>query len=300
MITEDIPFEPKPPWPETEAPPIETDRRPTEEKKEARPVETRPASELVAPQSIHDIAALKGDEAIRIIETKDMILRRIRALSLRLTSPNDWVLFRTRDGEVYGYVTEAGCQRFRQLWGIEINNVSDPRVEQESDGEFSVTLTGDGYCNLTRLGVTGIIGQRGSREDFVKYEKGTKLQSLVKKAARANLDGNITRELCGLKNVPEAEIKEAWKDTGKTTDRCAKGKGFGTQAEREGAEVQTGPDGVKPPACPKCGTEPMRFRPAGKKKNGDSYSAFWGCFNFPECKGYVRDSDWRRESGQED
>jgi ssDNA-binding Zn-finger/Zn-ribbon topoisomerase 1 len=40
-------------------------------------------------------------------------------------------------------------------------------------------------------------------------------------------------------------------------------------------------DGVVPPECPKCGARMQLKVP----KDGDKWSAFWGCPKFPRCKG---------------
>ncbi len=37
------------------------------------------------------------------------------------------------------------------------------------------------------------------------------------------------------------------------------------------------------PACPECGKHPMILREP--KKSGATWDPFWGCANFPNCKG---------------
>ena len=38
-----------------------------------------------------------------------------------------------------------------------------------------------------------------------------------------------------------------------------------------------------PPTCPKCGAQMKLKRP----KDGQSWEPFWGCSEFPDCKGTV-------------
>ena len=97
----------------------------------------------------------------------------------------------------------------------------------------------------------------------------------MRKAARANLDGSIVRELAGLAGVPIAELDAAWSGTHKTTDRCVQARGFGSRSERMGANPTRGgaPD-VKPPECPFCKAA-CEYRPAT-----DTRGAFYGCPNW--------------------
>jgi hypothetical protein len=46
------------------------------------------------------------------------------------------------------------------------------------------------------------------------------------------------------------------------------------------------------PVCPKCGAT-MNLKPAGQKKDGKPYPAFWSCSKYPECKGTAKDSDYQ-------
>jgi hypothetical protein len=127
-------------------------------------------------------------------------------------------------------------------------------------------------------------------------KKGAQLELDVRKAARANLDGNITRELAGLKNVPLQELETAWAGTSKNSAKCHYGRGFGTQKEREGARVHEGDKTDDPgPNCPKCGSK-MYYREAGTTNSGREYPAFWGCSNFKktDCKGSIQDADYQQ------
>ena len=44
------------------------------------------------------------------------------------------------------------------------------------------------------------------------------------------------------------------------------------------------------PICPKCGLE-MRHRKAGVSYIGKPYAAFWGCVNFPHCRGSISEAE---------
>jgi len=119
---------------------------------------------------------------------------------------------------------------------------------------------------------------------------GAALELAVRKAARANLDGSITRELAGLQSVPLEEIMEAYKtDPSKTRARFREGRGFGSQSERSQAGEKA-PDAIEAPVCPRCNVD-MIFR-SGEGKNG--HYEFWGCPNFRDkkCPETVKHEEW--------
>jgi hypothetical protein len=222
------------------------------------------------PTTLADLAARKAD-GIEIIEARGAVLATARKIGLRLTGPPDWVLFRApteHGGQVVGYLQDAGADRVRDVTGIEIFDVSVPeKVVGAEPGQFHYIVRGSGRCKLT--------------DDFVRGKTGIELELLIRKAARANLDGNLVRELAGMKAVPVEDLEAAWVGTHKKVDQCRKGRGFGTAAERLGARKETAPN-IDPPICPHCKT-PGKYRPA----KGDR-GAFWGCENWDKH----RDQKW--------
>ena len=234
--------------------------------------------------SLSELAARQG-EGLAIIEARAKILETLRKAAIRATSPEDWLLFKDRKGAVIGYLQDCGCDRVRDLYGIEIQDVGRPEKVSGEDGQsFTYLIEGGGYCGITHQTVQSIEGGRSSNDDFVRDKHGVELELAVRKAARANLDGNITRELAGLKSVPLQELQEAWKDSNKDPSNCRLGRGFGSGAERQGADMQTGA-GVaqsEAPKCPTCGGA-MKFIQAKEGK----YEAFWSCLKYSsgECQG---------------
>ncbi len=79
-----------------------------------------------------------------------------KSLLTGLTYPHDWVLFKAED-RITGYCQDAGCQRFSDIWGIEIYNLSDwDRTEDPETKDFSWTIAGDGLSKRTGQTVVGI------------------------------------------------------------------------------------------------------------------------------------------------
>lgn len=225
------------------------------------------------PTSINELAALKG-EAIEIVEARAQVLSTLRTAAIRATSPEDWLLFKAPEeqgGQIVGYLQDCGCDRVRDLYGINITNIHAPeKVTGADPGVFHYIVRGDGYCTITRQEIEGVEGGRSSTDDFCKDKTGVALDLAVRKAARANLDGNIVRELAGLASVPLPEIEAAWTGTHKKTERCRLGRGFGSRTERLGGRAESAPD-VDAPICPHCGATGA-YRPA----KGDR-KAFYGC-----------------------
>lgn len=228
------------------------------------------------PVTVSDLAAMKG-AALEIIEARVQVIDTLRKAAIRATSPPDWLLFKSPDeqgGQVVGYLQDCGADRVRDLWGIEVFGVSTPeKITGNDPAVFHYIIGGSGRCKLTGQTLEAVEGGRSSTDDFCKDKKGLDLDLAVRKAARANLDGNITRELAGMKSVPAEDLIRAWEGTPKRIDDCRRGRGFGTREERLGASSAKAPD-VEPPVCPHCGTTGA-YRPA----KGDR-KPFYGCPKF--------------------
>jgi hypothetical protein len=229
------------------------------------------------PTTINELAALKG-EAIEIIQAREQIIATLRSASIRATNPEDWLLFKTPDdlgGQIVGYLQDCGCDRVRDLWGIEVFDVGRPeKVTGTEPGVFHYLITGSGRCKITRQIVETMEGGRSSTDDFCRDKTGADLELAVRKAARANLDGNITRELSGLKSVPLAEIERAWSGSAKKIEHCRLGRGFGSSRERRGGTVASKEPDVKPPVCGICGAA-AKWYPAN-----DRGPAWYGCSEY--------------------
>lgn len=225
------------------------------------------------PVTLSELAALKG-EAIEVIEARVQVLETLRKAAIRATSPEDWLLFKSPEeqgGQTVGYLQDCGADRVRDLYGIEVFGISKPeKIVGNDPAVFHYIVTGSGRCKLTRQVLEEVEGGRSSTDDFCKGKTGADLELSVRKAARANLDGGITRELAGMKSVPVADLEAAWVGTSKKVENCRRGRGFGTRDERLGARTEKAPD-VEPPVCPHCQSKGV-YRAA----KGDR-GAFYGC-----------------------
>lgn len=239
-----------------------------------------------APVTVEDLALLPEEGGVLVVQNRHKIVETIRKASIALTSPSDWLLFRTKEGVVTAYLQDSGCKRIWQLWGIEITPVGDFEtisLASDENGDYAIQCKADGRSRATGLFVEQVMGVRYSTEDFCKDLPAIQKKVRVCQAAIANRDGNIIRALTGLKNVAIEEIESVYKAqaTGKNMANAAKGKGFGSS--REG--LQNTPTDIVPPICELC-NKTMRFV-AGTK----DYEAYW------KCADYVYDRDKRQANG---
>lgn len=256
---------------------------------EVMPPETHLVRSPAVPTTVDELAA--SEEGQAIIEARVQILETLRKASIRATSPQDWLLFKAIDlggndpDRITGFLQDQGCQRVRPLWGIDITPTSDfEKTTDTETGDFAYKIKGDGFCALTKSVIKDITGLRYSTDHFLKDTTGIVKEMRVQQAARANLDGNITRKLTGLGGVAIEEIQEVWKGTWKTLDLCPKGKGYGSGKDRAGASANGAPTG-KAPLCEMCG-KPMKFWAA----KGDMVAAY-------RCSEFKWDSATRTGNG---
>lgn len=267
----------------------------------------------MVPGTIDDLAARTEDFRVLIearYETVDLLRRR----SIALTYPGDWLQFGS-DEEAFGYLQGGkGCERVMQLWGVNVVNLGPmERIDMtDDDGKkagFYYCIRGDGECNVTKSKGEGFEGICGSDDDFLftgrgedkRPKKPLQREKEMRHAARTRLDGIVTRSLMGLKAIPISEIQRIWNEAGHAHKATAKipkgkgaGKGFGTSAERAGADtfIAPGYKASEAPKCPKCSKQ-MKFVPKGAK-----HDAFWSCPDRDNCGGtrefVPRDSSGRK------
>jgi len=251
------------------------------------------------PTTVDELASLQA-EGHEIIQAREQILQTLRSASIRATHPSDWLLFRAIDDvsneeRITGFLQDSGCERVRALWGISIIPTDAFERIEAPDGQFAYRTCGRGTCAITGEEVLEVEGIRYSTEDFVKYvDNPIQKEMRVRQAATANRNGNIVRSLAGLKQVPIQELESAWKGTSKKIGQCSHGRGYGSQAERRGAQVQEAshvPVGQEP-ICEICQSK-ARFVKAGVTRQGKSYSAFWSCPN-KDHKWTIRDDEWKK------
>ena len=236
------------------------------------------------PVTVEEIAALGRDEAESVIAARVQIIKTLRAASIRQCHPSDWVLNKDRDGRVRAYLEDGGCQRLMDLWGISVKNPTTPQRENSEDGQsYAYTVIADGYCNITRRTVERVEGTRYSTEKYAQEKPaGIQRETAVKKAARANLEGRIVRNLAGLNNVPLEELIQVTGDKD-FEKKATHGFGYGSSSERRGAEADDhGIAAADIPICDACvALKPSKVtKMVFKKEMGKAKKPGWYCPNW--------------------
>lgn len=257
------------------------------------------------PITVEELSALGLEASKKIIAAREQIIETLRAASIRQTHPSDWVLNKDRDGRVVAYLEDKGCQRLMDLWGIEVQRVTEPQKTNAEDGKsFAYTVVGDGYCKVTRRTVDNVEGTRYSTEMYAQEKpEGIQRDVAVRKAARANLEGRIVRNLAGLNGVPLEELVQVSGD--KDFERKAtRGHGYGTAGERRGVESD---HGLAPADFPKCDAcldlkPPKTTTMVYKKEMGPKKEPGWFCPNWKaheSMKSYVNHAQYVEQLAKE-
>ena len=244
------------------------------------------------------LSGLSVEAAKAKVEAMATILDTFRKAAIKLTKPRDWNLYRSKEGHITAYLHDSGCQRVRALFGISIK--PDGKMELisgDAPNDFAYSILGTGHSRLTGEVVEGVEGMKTSDEILsnpnFKNLHGARLKAQVRKHTLANMHGTVTRKLTGLSNVPAEMLQESGMDI----TQCIQARGFGTQAERSGAKMQTS-TGADMPSCPKCNGA-MKFVEAGTRQDNSTWKAFYSCAKGRgNCDGYVDAASWHAKHGK--
>lgn len=170
------------------------------------------------PTTVSSIAATDVEQAIRVATL-------LQEASIKLTYPEDWVMFKTRDGAEVCFLQDVGCERVRPLWGVSFDKVDlrqDFDEELLDDGHLYVSAATSAHCAVTGEYVQEI----GSRSSVGFFEKAWQsaaekpverknVASNIRKAAMANARGRVLRTIMGMSQVPRERLRECGLDVRK-------------------------------------------------------------------------------------
>jgi len=142
--------------------------------------------------------------------------RTLQESSIKLTYPEDWVIYKTKDGVELAYLQDVGCQRVRPLWAITFDKVDlskDFMLETLEDGTVFVEVAVSGRCALTgeenmEIGTRGSSGffERAWSDSVDKPVMRAQAKANIRKAAIANGQGRLVRRFTGLGSVPKTRL----------------------------------------------------------------------------------------------
>lgn len=185
-----------------------------------------PATYVAEPEIVEEIARYR-ERPITIAELSLLReevtiqeLNRRRESSIKLTYPEDWVLYRARDGSMLGYLQDVGCQRIRPLWGISFDRIDllkdlvrEPVGDDLGNVQFLAAVRGK--CEVTQEHADEI-GARATAHGIFKDQWADaqddpaelkRLEIDVRKSALANARGRLIRHMTGMGSVPVDELR---------------------------------------------------------------------------------------------
>lgn len=184
--------------------------------------------------------------------------------AIRRTRPQDWVLTQDMQGHAFAMLKASGASIVAELYGVVISNIRPvddtgifrPEVEKFPNGAYALKAWCDCESRVNGRKIEHLSAARRSDEDFVGRLVNGETGALVKKrSAEEEYTANPTdlasavhtllltkavRSLCGMTRVPVSDLAAAWEKTGKKTEDCVAGHGFGTADGRRAQGVATG------------------------------------------------------------
>ena len=163
--------------------------------------------------------------ASRDVEAAAAVAHQLQDASIKMTFPEDWVVFRSKDGAELGYLQDVGCARVRPLWAISFESTDlgrdcvETKIPGNEDEDVSFEIVVSGECALTgesqsEVGYrssAGFFGPawRGSKDKPVERAK---VRADIRKSALSNGRGRLIRLFTGLAQVPVERLVRAGLD----------------------------------------------------------------------------------------
>lgn len=196
-------------------------------------------------------ALQKLDNGVALFERRAEVMTKCYQAALKRTRPEDWVLFKDRQGNERAMLTGSGADAVSELYGIVVLNIR-PLNER---GEFAPqkilrdgdpTIYGyrawcDAFSRFNGRAIQAVECTRWSDEDFTgrsvdaagkltkdPKEKAAALDSDLRVAVQKLLYTKPARILANMTRVPVSELRSA----GLAVERCTQGGGYGKSDER--------------------------------------------------------------------
>lgn len=202
---------------------------------------------------LDQLARFKSPEAAEsLLNIRRAYIEKARAIAIASTVPEDWTLYKDKEGHVVGTLRDSGAVSVRKWMGISItahrpviNGVAEPKITDdriEVDGKVRTVevaeMWANGYCALTGEEVTDVyVGLRSLNEDGRQNFVGRGHLQDLKASCRTTLDTKVVRILSGLRKVSVELLVKGGLDVNK----CYLGSGYGNAASRAASSV-TGED----------------------------------------------------------
>jgi hypothetical protein len=196
-------------------------------------------------------------EAEEIFERRTRLIETCYLVAINRTRPEDWILFKDPQGNVHAMLAASGAQLVAEVYGIKLSNVRprddqglfDPERVVYSPGIFGFRGACDAWSRIngreqmiemTRRSDEDFTGRTVDEAGRFTHDKDKKVGAFEGDLRSSVLTGLLTksvRVLCGMTRVPISDLERAWGTSGKKTERCRKGHGFGSSADRNAGAV---------------------------------------------------------------
>ncbi len=190
--------------------------------------EQAPTATILPPEDLQEIreasALVTIDE--QVSRSAADALKRHEELvksTIKLTYPEDWVLYDVADGVKLGYLQDVGCQRIRAPWGIRfealnlLRDVLEEKIGGDAENGIAFTVLIRGLSTLSgqeidgigyRQSATGLWANAWTNAADNPAERDL-IRSDVRKASIANAKGRVVRELTGMNSMPVEVLRAA-------------------------------------------------------------------------------------------
>lgn len=188
------------------------------------------------------------EDAMRIFQRRAELLENCRLVAIRATNPVDWILGKNDKGEEIAMPGDSACSKIADIYGIDVSDIMPrdsrgvftPEITTDEKGRTTYRAWASGMSRTTGRKVALIECARRDDERFIgRDDNPNDLRSAVLTLARSK----ITRILSGLAKVPRTVLEASWSGTGKSTEHCTFGHGYGSADSRRAQAVTS--DDVK-------------------------------------------------------
>jgi hypothetical protein len=182
--------------------------------------------------TIYDDALI---EAAANAEKRIEAVKKIKAISLRVTNPQDWV-----DEGGKPYLQVSGGQKVARVFGISWR-IDQPIFIIDEDGHFRYEYKG--YFSMGNIEIE-VIGIRSSKDPFFRGSKENPKppseidKGNVQKSALTNCVGNGITSLLGLKNLTWEDLTDAGISRDKTNSVSFSKKEMTEESKGQRDEIQ--------------------------------------------------------------
>jgi hypothetical protein len=199
----------------------------------------------------------KLENADVLFERRAKMIESFYMTAIRRTRPEDWILFKDKQGNINAMLAASGAELVAEVYGIRVFNIrpmdgrgmfAPDRVEL-AGGAYELRGACDAFSRVNGREIFGLEISRRSDEQFTgrsvndegkfDFQGKTANPSDLRSAVLTGLRTKTVRVLCGMTRVPPSDLEKAWTTAGKDWHNCRKGSGFGTSSERKSEDLSS-------------------------------------------------------------